>query len=496
MKKIITSVLALCALAVPCGAAEHKAVQNTTSNNIFIEGKIDNYEGGTITLRLYNGDNTCYISEIEPAENGEYVSKFKFLENAEELSYDLKLNGVDVNDTVISAYQDAASYISADVFLTDGEGGGLRINGDTQRMIYKDTDTALDGSGEKYTYELTTLEDYISEDTEVGVCIYPKNELGNDATGYTVVIAQYGDGGKLIECKVLKTDAMSYYDYEGNMIDCGKTALADGVKTVKAFIWDSNKNMVPYEQAADGALEKTNVYMIGSSGSAQWNVDYVSSFPMAGIGTVLKDYFNSDYVSFKNRAVSGATAQSFIDNDTNGGDWNAVKANLKAGDYVIIMLGANDFSLGYGDAEKQSHKEAMEVMVKDSINAGATPILVQTYIYAWEDSYLDFYGPSVASLEVLTDLGEEYGVEVLPLGDETVKIFKERNWKAIDIADNYHLTFKGVKNIIGEENFNKYYSKNSAEDKGHLNVYGADFYASQIAELLKKTDCQLRFYLK
>ena len=512
MKKIIAIIVALCTVSATCSAAEHKAKYNSQSDNIFIEGKLDNYNGGILTLRLYNGDNTCYIGEIEPEADGTYVTKFKFREDASVLSYDLKLNGVDVNDTVMEAYANTASFISADIFLTDGEGGGLRIDGDTSRMTYIDTDPQTyvpEGETAKaHTYEVTDLESYISADTEAGVCVYPRNELGNDGVGYTVILTQYAESGMMLDCKILKTNTMTYYDYAGEMIDCGKTVIADGAKTAKAFIWDPNMKLIPYAQETTGELEPISVHMIGASGSQMWNTDWMSVFPMAGIGSFLGDYFNREYVTFKNKAASGATAATFIDDDEGLGNWNWVMKDIKEGDYAIILLGANDFATGWGDAEKKAHKNAMETMINRLMAVGVTPVLVQTYAYGYDDAF-DFWGPSAASLEVITELGEEYGLTVLPLGDEAVEVFKERGWTEQNVADKYHLTVDGIKEIIGEDMYAKYYAKGKdstfegdpykfdiVDDKGHLNVYGADFYASIVAKLLKDTDCPLRFYLK
>ncbi len=513
-KKIVAVCLTLCSLVTVVGAADYRAVQNTTAGNIYIEGKLEGYESGVLSLRIYEGDTTCYINEFEPADDGRYTIKFKFKEDASKLSYDLKLNGTSVNDSVIQAYADTSSFISADIFLMDGTGAGLRIDGSTNRMIYTDKDPQTyveEGeTATTHTYEVTDLESYIEADTEVGVAVYPKNELGNDGVGYTVVLAQYGEGKKLLSCKTLTTKTMTYYDYSGAMVDCGKVSLVEGVKSVKAFMWDSYTNLTPYTQAADSELEPINVYYVGDSTGQKWNTNSLSVFPQAGIGSFLGDYFNPDYVTFYNKAVSGATAASYLDSDTKLGDWNAIIELVQSGDYVIIGLGINDLCSGYGEAKKEKFKSGIETMVKDTLSKNATPILASPILTVEGSSTVENgLAYADAALAVLTELGEKYGVTVLPVHTTARQKYQDLEWSTQNVADKYHLTAEGVKSIIGQENYAKYYvkGKNSAfegdpnnfdlsDDRGHLNVYGADFYANIYAELIAKSSAPLKFYLK
>ena len=514
IKKILACLVALCSTVSVCSAAEYMGIQNTSSQNIYIEGKLDNYTSGNITLRLYDSGGIRYINEITPNQDGAYVLKFKFGEDASKLSYDLKYNGEDVNTSVITAYSDTSSLINADLYLMDGEGGGLRIDGDTSRMTYTDFDKQTyvpEGeTATPHTYEVTDLADYISADTEVGVAVYPKNELGNDGVGYTVMLAQYDANNRLISCKTLASNTMTYYDYSGKMIDCGKIALEDGVKTVKAFMWDSKNNLVPYTKAANGALTPTNLYLVGDSTYQGWNFDWMSVFPQAGVGSFVGDYFNSDYITVYNKAVSGATAESWLDDDAGLGNWPALKPQLKKGDYVLFALGLNDL-WGNGSASKKAEfKGNMEIMIKDVLATGATPILASPILIVQDDNAVSGgVGFLNVVLEALEELGTTYDLEVLPVHEAARKIYEERGWTAQDAADKYHLTEAGVKAIIGEERYNNYYKNGKrgafgddpnnfdlADDKGHLNVYGADFYANLLSELIAQTESPLKFYLK
>ncbi len=513
-KKIVAVCLILCSFVTVVGAADYRAVQNTTAGNIYIEGKLESYEGGVLSLRIYEGDRTCYINEFKPADDGSYTIKFKFKEDASKLSYDLKLNGTSVNDSVIQAYADTSSFINADIFLMDGTGAGLRIDGSTNRMTYidKDPQTYVE-EGETattHTYEVTDLESNIKADTEVGVAVYPKNELGNDGTGYTVVLAQYGEDERLLSCKTLTTKTMTYYDYSGAMVDCGKVSLVEGVKSVKAFMWDSYTNLTPYTQAADSELEPISVYYVGDSTGQKWNSNSMSVFPQAGIGSFLSDYFNSDYVTFYNKAVSGATAASYLDDSTKLGDWPALIELVKSGDYVIIGLGINDLCSNWDSARKAKYKDGIETMVKETISKNATPILASP-ILALDSGDAITKGLAYAdvALEALEELGEKYGLTVLPIHTTARQIYIDAGLTMDTAADKYHLTADGVKAIIGQENYAKYYAlgKNAAfegdpnyfdisNDRGHLNVYGADFYANIYAELIAKSSTPLKFYLK
>lgn len=114
------------------------------------------------------------------------------------------------------------------------------------------------------------------------------------------------------------------------------------------------------------------IYLIGDSTVANWSSGY---FPKEGWGQVLPYYFDSTKVTVSNKAVSGTSSKSFYDND-----WAAVKALLKAGDYVFIQFGINDSASDtarHTDPET-TFKTYLTSFCNETAAKGAYPVLVST----------------------------------------------------------------------------------------------------------------------
>lgn len=99
-----------------------------------------------------------------------------------------------------------------------------------------------------------------------------------------------------------------------------------------------------------------------------------SRAPQAGWGQVL-DYYLGENVVLINRAVSGRSTRSFIDE----GKWNALLAELRAGDTVLISFGHNDSRddapARYAAADG-AYKDNLVRFAEDVHRAGAVPVLL------------------------------------------------------------------------------------------------------------------------
>src|SRR5215472_14745150 len=79
---------------------------------------------------------------------------------------------------------------------------------------------------------------------------------------------------------------------------------------------------------------RTKVWLIGDSTMADKEI---KAYPETGWGMPFAHFFDSTVV-VDNRARNGRSTKSFLAE----GRWDAVKSELKGGDYVLIQFGHND----------------------------------------------------------------------------------------------------------------------------------------------------------
>jgi lysophospholipase L1-like esterase len=82
------------------------------------------------------------------------------------------------------------------------------------------------------------------------------------------------------------------------------------------------------------SVEKPVVYLVGDSTMSEKRI---SSYPETGWGMPFEDYFN-DEIEIENHARNGRSTRTFVEE----GRWDAIKENLKAGDFVFVQFGHND----------------------------------------------------------------------------------------------------------------------------------------------------------
>jgi len=94
-----------------------------------------------------------------------------------------------------------------------------------------------------------------------------------------------------------------------------------------------------------------------------------------GWAQVLQEFFDPSKLVVDNRALSGRSTKSFVDE----GAWAKVEAALKPGDYVFIQFGHNDSKKDdpkrFTDP-KTSYKEYLKNFVEATRAKGAVPLIV------------------------------------------------------------------------------------------------------------------------
>lgn len=130
--------------------------------------------------------------------------------------------------------------------------------------------------------------------------------------------------------------------------------------------------------ALSGAAEETAgsarapiLYVIGDSTAASYEPDRA---PLTGWAQVLQEYFDPNKLKVVNKARSGRSSKSFL----NEGAWGEIQALLQPGDYVLIQFGHNDSKKKdpkrFTDPET-SYRAYLNTYMDETLAKGAIPIL-------------------------------------------------------------------------------------------------------------------------
>lgn len=205
------------------------------------------------------------------------------------------------------------------------------------------------------------------------------------------------------------------------------------------------------------AAKATTIYMIGDSTMSV----YASTLaPRMGWGQPFGSYFSASCATVVDKALSGRSSKSFMDE----GAWTPVKNALQSGDYVLIQFGHNDEK----NAEpalftepQTTYKQFLTTYITDTRAKMATPILLTsinrnnwstgTTIKDTHGAYPPAVRELAASLKVdLIDLTALTKAYFERLGQaETSKLFlilaagESPNYPT-GVTDNTHLQEKGA----------------------------------------------------
>jgi lysophospholipase L1-like esterase len=168
-----------------------------------------------------------------------------------------------------------------------------------------------------------------------------------------------------------------------------------------------------FTQWVGAASAAITLHMIGDSTMADKPV--WPAQPERGWGQLLPMYATPS-LTIKNYAVNGRSTKSFI----NEGRWDAVKASIKPGDFLIIQFGHNDEKQDkpavYAAAEG-AYRENLRRFVRECRSAGGYPILATPIArrrFSEEGKLVDTHGAYPAAVRTVA------GEENVPLIDLTV----------------------------------------------------------------------------
>jgi pectinesterase len=210
--------------------------------------------------------------------------------------------------------------------------------------------------------------------------------------------------------------------------------------------------------AADATMPK--LYLIGGSTMAT----FPPTRPVVGWGQMLPKFFK-DPTQIDNRALSGRSSKSFIDQ----GHWEKLLADLRTGDFLIICFGTNDSTadpLRHTDP-RGSFQANLERFIRETRAKGATPILATSVARRNWDERGRFVEPPSEYVVVTREVAARERVPLMELRSATVEL---ESSLGVEGSKALHLHFAPGQN----ESY-----PNGAKDDTHYNTDGA----TRVAEL-------------
>ncbi len=315
-------------------------------------------------------------------------------------------------------------------------------------------------------------------------------EIGYDeAVKYHAVgEAKYAEDGVSVtaDMDTLDTACLNYYGAKYMAY-----RLADALKNIEglgAYVktditvptTDAMEPNPYYEMAADPLKTvDANIYIVGdSTASAHYDKHFIYS--RYGYGTQLDHYVTENAV-VHNLAISGRSSKDFLTYP----QYETLKTNLKAGDFLLIGFGHNDATIGdtsrFTDASKDyTDPESFgyhlyEYYIKLARDAGATPILCTPIVYA--DAHNNYTGDFVHNRsygnyhQAILDVAAAYDVPVVDLTEITKTKFKEIGFEE---AIQYYAGGTYKSDLVTVDHY-------FGDDTTHLNRFGADYVAYRLA---------------
>jgi len=250
-----------------------------------------------------------------------------------------------------------------------------------------------------------------------------------------------------------------------------------GAVTVRAAQMDGGSNHV-----TTGHI--TRIVVIGDSTVCNWPVTRTTK---RGWGEVLPEFFNSQRVKVINRALSGRSSKSFIDE----GHWKAIRQMKPAPDYVLIQFGHNDNpgkgpkretkpgpmpaqlpGSGIGSKPKDWFRHNIETYIKQSRAMGAVPIVVTPMSRCHFDSHGKVKDWNKPYAQGACAAATALGAPCIDLNTYSANMYEKLGPKE-SLALQYH-------------------APDGKVDRTHYNAMGASIWAKWITQQLEAKQPELK----
>ena len=254
------------------------------------------------------------------------------------------------------------------------------------------------------------------------------------ADGSASLTAADSNANAILYKAVFSNGVLSSIDFDNISLASPVTVAAATGKEL--FVWESNDTLKPLTESYK-VMPNATVYVCSDKGGAVWN-DYRN---IQGWGYYLPELADGNATIMNMASDSQCqTAKDFV---ASSGYTAGVAANLKSGDWMII-------SFGRSDAVKSSvdeYKTAVRTMIGDAKAKGANAVIV-------------------ADMGMTNDFASA----------------------AADIAIDNGVPFINMRDKQPDAKF--------FSDDTNLNYAGARYAADMLAEIIKNSDCDLRYYFK
>lgn len=325
---------------------------------------------------------------------------------------------------------------------------------------------------------------------------YDANDLNTNATGDTGQTPTDGDTTKA------EGEPTTPGDENPTTPGNGDTTPTEGEPTTPG---DENPTTPgdgePTGPTVDDSFTKvsTKIYMVGDSTMCEY-VTEPHYYPRYGYGTQMYKFFDSEYVTITNLALSGRSSYSFLGEK----NYTTLINNISEGDYLIIGWGHNDEKYGtatFRNAKYDTIDQALaddtsfqrcvyDNYVKMALDKGAYPIIATPIVRA--DKNDNYNGASAH----ITDYGDyrQAGIDLatkynIPYVDLTTLTKTEYSKIGYSEAIKYHDISKGTDESSGAD------PDWASVDTTHINYYGATYVSYEFANALSNTNSNLKYYV-
>lgn len=316
-----------------------------------------------------------------------------------------------------------------------------------------------------------------------------------EASNGAVYAAVYNNGvldkivsADVADAKIGDTVKVSFLD---------KKLVCTAETDAKFFVWNKNTIQPLTESAAITENAEKTVFIASDSIAAPYGSQF---YPQKGWGNVIGNYFNRKAVKVENYAAGGRSSRSFYNEN---GRWNAIKANAKKGDYVLVSFAHNDgqsdknseyYTDAFGDVNNQtSYKYWLNKYRTECEELGLNMILISPIPRnKWENGKL---GTDALSYHInaMREFAAEYNVPFVDLNTaarETVSSMGEEGSKQMYLMFN-PADYADDPYFAGSD----YNTTAVVKDTTHLKAAGADMVAAGIAAGLSRIE-GIRDYIK
>ncbi len=289
----------------------------------------------------------------------------------------------------------------------------------------------------------------------------------------------------LCEPKAVTKDAWTTVEFTYTLIDDSHSALSVEQKGNAALAENillaeiKTELLFRAERCEKAEDSRKTLWLIGDSITCNYNAQSITK----GWGMFIGEWLDDTRIKVCNMARSGFSTQSFINTDGLA-IWSHVCRNMRAGDYLIVSLGINDFSSSAPErrVDRRQYMENLRVFADEATKRGVTLVFITSTVTVESNPAVNFRR---AFPEAMISVAEEKGVVCLDLNAYMLEAIR-----AIEANEGYewlvNTYFSQKANAEGER----------VPDTTHHREAGSRWVAAMIVELLRNSDSSLREYLK